>query len=59
MNGKYFFRGFFAVFGLYSISKLMQNEKRQANNSIGSYWREVGQLFKNVFDGQVKELQRK
>ncbi|QYS88519.1 MULTISPECIES: hypothetical protein [Flavobacterium] len=58
MNFKYFKYGFFAVFGLYSISELLPKSKG-TNTAIFSYWNNVSVLFKKIFDEQAKELQRK
>ncbi len=56
MNSKYFFNGFFAVFGLFSISDLIVKHNSQNKNNIASYWQQVGQNFKTVFDEQTQKL---
>lgn len=58
MNLTYFKYGFFAVFGLYSLSDLLP-KNNSTNFSIAGYWNNVSLLFKKVFDEQAKELQRR
>lgn len=58
MNARYFLNGFLAVFGLFSISELMQKQNQHSPNKIASYWKEVGAVFKTVFDEQTKKLHR-
>lgn len=56
MNLKYFFNGFFAVFGLFSVSDLMVKHSQHNKNNIASYWEKVGQNFKIVFDEQTQKI---
>ena len=56
MNFKAFTYGFFAVFGFFSVSTLLESYDKSLKNSIASYWNNVGSIFKKVFDEQTQKL---
>lgn len=51
MNSKYFFYGFFSVFGLFTINEIKQ-KKQTTNDRLSSYWAKVGYTVNKVCNEQ-------